>query len=71
MIKRTRLIAASATCTDCEWRSSRWRNAQACAARHAAAHRHVVYVEVALSSVYDGRRDRRKSTAHHPAQLGP
>jgi len=69
MIKRTRLAGPSASCTDCDWRSSRRVNAQACAARHARAFGHVACVEVVLTSVYDGRGDGRKSIGEQPAQL--
>jgi len=67
MKKATWLLGSEGECHDCGWRPTSWKNAQACAARHAAAAGHRVRVEVYLCSEYDGRGDHGKPGGQRPA----
>jgi hypothetical protein len=54
-----------ATCNTCGWELER-RNAQGCAARHAIAHDHEVYVETVQYIIYY----RGKEDVKHGTQSG-
>lgn len=49
------VVHAIVDCDDCDWKSSNYKNAQACAAIHAKVHHHKVHVEIGLAFIYDGR----------------
>ena len=55
MKKSSGVVHAIATCVDCGWISSNYKNAQAVGAKHAKHYGHLVEVEVGIVSVYDGR----------------
>lgn len=50
------VVHGIATCDDCAWESSSYKNILAVAANHAKHHKHKVRVEVAYNYIYDGRR---------------
>jgi hypothetical protein len=56
MVKKSSWKTSSiAICQDCGWRNEEMSNAQATAAIHAKKHCHLVLVETAIASHYDGR----------------
>jgi hypothetical protein len=50
------IVSAIVECRDCGWTAQNYKNAQACAAKHAEHHKHKVSVEVTMSGHYDGKR---------------
>jgi hypothetical protein len=48
------VIHAIANCSDCDWQTQSYKNAQAIAAKHARHHKHKVFLEWAMGGFYDG-----------------
>lgn len=55
MKKETWLTHGIAYCEDCGWTYEYYKNAQALGAKHAKKYKHIVHVEVGLSSKYNGK----------------
>lgn len=51
------VVHGIATCETCGWSTQSYKNAQALAARHAAAHGHRVTGEVGCAYTYDATAD--------------
>jgi hypothetical protein len=60
MTKSTWVVHAVASCEDCDFLATGYKNAQAIGARHAKTHHHKVMVEVGLCSEYDYRGETQK-----------
>lgn len=61
MKKQFGVIHCVAECRNCDWRSENYKNAQACAARHAKAHKHKVTVDMGMCGCYDGTQEDDKN----------
>lgn len=55
MKKHFGVVHGVAICDDCGWHTESYKNAQANAARHAKAHKHVVQVDLGIAGEYNGK----------------
>ena len=54
------VVHGIAECSDCDWKTDSYKNAQALAAKHARRYRHRVNGEVGCAYTYDGRNLRKE-----------
>ena len=55
------VVHGLAECSDCDWKTESYKNAQASAANHARFYGHRVVGELGISFSYDGRASREVS----------